>query len=588
MAYTKQTFTAGQTLKASDLNTMSQGILDAYQLASLGGSGSASKELKILFIGNSLTQDAVSYLPLLLDEIAPEVKYTIYDWYNGGHTLAQQYSKFTAKTACENFGTITNNQEGGWTIQRNEITMDWVCQNCDFDVVVIQEYSYYDFDDATEVTNFNNVVNYLRTNYGKPFKVFSFIDAPMRTRIASDYEKAKKYAKLHVTKSVSEGIVNPGSAVIYALGDSTLNTLGDKGQLSSDGTHTQEGLPCMLQSYVLALWVFEWLGIPKSVLNSNTKMTADLYSRWASFGPNLGSGVVEGTDAQCERAKEIAIKAHKYGKQLLNLFLYDLADASDKPVIDCNCSGEGVVNANPEVFVEDSCLSNNSVVGGEYKTYGNQYTVDYDVYKVNVDGVSSYTFNISHGLYDTNGNNQVVLAVCNADGIVLDVLKAKLNAQTVHEEQFVVNMSNYVGASYVLMTVHSGAVSVLKGALKQADVGVEHAGSIFKKATAVGSAYEVSSSQYTTDYNIYKATNAANGQYSVTLEHGLYSSTDVNEPIIVICDVNGIALDVIRTATNVQGKVRVESYTVDMTAFPDASYFVFATMGTNYSVVTVG
>ena len=28
MAYTKQTFTSGQTLKASDLNTMSQGIKD--------------------------------------------------------------------------------------------------------------------------------------------------------------------------------------------------------------------------------------------------------------------------------------------------------------------------------------------------------------------------------------------------------------------------------------------------------------------------------------------------------------------------------------------------------------------------------
>ena len=40
MAYTKQTFTSGQTLKASDLNTMSQGIFDAYELASKGESGS--------------------------------------------------------------------------------------------------------------------------------------------------------------------------------------------------------------------------------------------------------------------------------------------------------------------------------------------------------------------------------------------------------------------------------------------------------------------------------------------------------------------------------------------------------------------
>ena len=74
--------------------------------------------------------------------------------------------------------------------------MKWICENCDFDAVVIQEYSYYSFDDSTEVTNFNNIVNYLRNNYNKAFKVFTFIDAPMRNRVASDYEKAKKYAQL--------------------------------------------------------------------------------------------------------------------------------------------------------------------------------------------------------------------------------------------------------------------------------------------------------------------------------------------------------------------------------------------------------
>lgn len=43
MAYTKQTFTSGQTLKASDLNTMSQGIFDAYELANQGAGGADAR-----------------------------------------------------------------------------------------------------------------------------------------------------------------------------------------------------------------------------------------------------------------------------------------------------------------------------------------------------------------------------------------------------------------------------------------------------------------------------------------------------------------------------------------------------------------
>ena len=58
-----------------------------------GSGGGASQSLKILFFGNSLTQDAIAYLPLLLNEIAPNLDYTIYNWYNGGATLSSPISR---------------------------------------------------------------------------------------------------------------------------------------------------------------------------------------------------------------------------------------------------------------------------------------------------------------------------------------------------------------------------------------------------------------------------------------------------------------------------------------------------------------
>ena len=47
------------------------------------------KKLKILFVGNSMTQDAVSYVPMILKNIAPELKFKIYDWYCGGYTARE-------------------------------------------------------------------------------------------------------------------------------------------------------------------------------------------------------------------------------------------------------------------------------------------------------------------------------------------------------------------------------------------------------------------------------------------------------------------------------------------------------------------
>lgn len=285
-----------------------------------------TNNLKILFIGNSLTQDAVSYVPLLLDEIAPDIEYTIYDWYNAGANLAQQYTKFVNNEPCAIFGTIKNKQSGGWTCDNNTRTMSWVCENCDFDIVVIQEYSYYSFNDETEITNYNNIIKYINEHYDKPFKVYSFIDAPMRTRVEADYARAKSYAQLQLANTVCEGFVNPGSAIVYALDNDILKDLGDRGELTPDGTHAQEGLPCMLEAYVVAEWLFSLMGIPKSIYNSQFRMTAAFYSNWQTIGANLGSGVVEGTEAQYLEAQRVAIRAYKYNQKMYNDTINNLTE----------------------------------------------------------------------------------------------------------------------------------------------------------------------------------------------------------------------------------------------------------------------
>lgn len=74
-----------------------------------------------------------------------------------------------------------------------------------------------------------------------------------------------------------------------------LDSLGNKKHLSPDGNHTQEGLPCLLQTYVTLCWVFDRLGIDKSVYGNPMRMTTEIYKKISVPRANLGTGVVTGT-----------------------------------------------------------------------------------------------------------------------------------------------------------------------------------------------------------------------------------------------------------------------------------------------------
>ncbi len=296
---------------------------DGYILARFINGGIITKNfnsenvhnLKIMFFGNSLTQDAVECLPLLLKEIAPEIKFTIYVWYNAGASLKKQYDDYLIGGAnCDIFSIYTSDS-ATWSNLANSKNISWVVENCDFDVLCLQEYSYFTWTDAELKTNFDNVANWFFNNYDKSIKVVNLIDAPNRSMVETMFSRAKSYTEYFLKSTCDESVIPAGVAIYYAL-QTSLSSLGDNGGLTPDGTHAQEGLPCLLQAYVVAMWIFQHLGIAKSIFGSTTRITNSVYTQLNPPGPNLGSGVVTGTDAQHLIAQECAIKASKIGKTL--------------------------------------------------------------------------------------------------------------------------------------------------------------------------------------------------------------------------------------------------------------------------------
>jgi hypothetical protein len=255
----------------------------------------------------------------MLKNYYPEVTFNIYLWYRGGNTLAQQYTNFTTPGNVADIFSVAENSEK-WTNYKS-MTMANVLSNYKFDIVCMQEYFNYK-ESYTDCTDWNNCKNYISTYYkgGNELKFMSLLHAPLRKDgVDTDavYERTKAGNALILQKTVSEDLIPFGIAVQKALKNSNLNTLGDLGKLTPDGTHTQEGLPCLLQTYVALEWIFDKFNINKTVKGNTFRMTTDIYESIGVPGANLGSGVVTGTEEQYSLAQDIAIEAYEEGKQFL-------------------------------------------------------------------------------------------------------------------------------------------------------------------------------------------------------------------------------------------------------------------------------
>lgn len=278
------------------------------------------KSISILFVGNSLTQDGIAYLPYMLKTYYPEVDFKIYMWYIGGYTLGQHYETFKSGGKAGVFSVAENSKS--WTNYSSTTgkTMAQVLSLYKFDVVCMQEY-FNVKTEYTDATDWNNCRDYIVKNYkgGNALEFVSLFHAPWRRDkddVDATFDMTTLGNELILKETISQDMIPNGIAVYRAL-STDLDSLGDEGHLSPDGVHTQEGLPCLMQTFVTLCWLFDKLAINKSVYGSPMRMTTAIYNTISVPGANLGSGVVTGTEAQNLLAQEIAIKAYKEGKQFV-------------------------------------------------------------------------------------------------------------------------------------------------------------------------------------------------------------------------------------------------------------------------------
>lgn len=270
----------------------------------------SKKEISILFIGNSLTQDAVSYVPFLLRKMAPFISFKFYIWYNGGKNLEEQYNEyFLVDKPCEIFSISENSYS--WSNKNSSVTIKEILAQYKFDILCLQEYfNYKESYTEADIEVYKNVIKFIEDNYNEPFKLVTLLHQPKRNDAERIYNLTLQGVKKILSETPTEDVLVPGVAIYKALSTS-LNSLGDVGGLSPDGTHAQEGLPCLMQAYTIVMWIFRQLGVAQSILNNKSYINSENYTQINVPGANLGSGVISGTEAENRLAQEIAISSYK-------------------------------------------------------------------------------------------------------------------------------------------------------------------------------------------------------------------------------------------------------------------------------------
>lgn len=287
-AICKEYFAAKTTRKPSELNRPS---------------------LNILFIGNSKAYDSVMYAPAILKSLGVDANINIGIIYHGGQGLEEHYKAFVAdeKTWC-NLSESVN-----LTPWRNVLGEDG---RSGLDCFTHRKWDVISFQQATtKAGNYNyykpwlnGIIEYINDNVDYKWKMaWNNVDTtsagcdPDELDYNSDKMPGNATKASHeiteehyymVISALQDMLAENPVEIVFPVATATQNarntilaSLGDNEQLLYDWKHAQEGIPCLIEGYTIAIKLMELLGIHnKSVLNDRTVVNRDFLTAWKVQG----------------------------------------------------------------------------------------------------------------------------------------------------------------------------------------------------------------------------------------------------------------------------------------------------------------
>lgn len=312
------------------------------------------RQIRILAIGNSFTEDAFAYMPDILKKICPDLDITIAIGYIGGSPLAQHLAYFTGQDVTqettlyrtanglyqrvnantmavewEGLYKVTTSVNGGAWDNGEDMTVQQMLDKEQWDIITFQQSggrSNSDWD-----------TYYAPYIYALQKSLFSKIDYPTRlgwvlvhgaygnsdASFLSKWEGTAVNAEKVMDKT-GVSILFPYGTAVQNLRTTTLKSLGDgeHHNLTVDDAHLQEGIGPLAAAYTNAIVIMRALGFPYGVVGDDTRPDAAWITSINAPGPNIGTGVIGITDANCFLAQVAAEKAVMNPYELTDLSVF--------------------------------------------------------------------------------------------------------------------------------------------------------------------------------------------------------------------------------------------------------------------------
>ena len=297
----------------------------------IANKGEPVPSLSILFVGNSLALDSVSYVPAILSSLGVKANLTIGILYCGGRTLRLHYRHFINNE--RKYVLYESYNMSPWESRLSDATGLEIIKYRKWDIISFQQGSFRSGDYSTYQPYLTNLIEFICTNVDykwkmawnnihsntynnegayKPEDVFdptipeaddvdvtskgtNVTAAQAHAKTESNYSEQMAALELLLAENPIE-IVFPVATATQNARNTILNNINYRfAEMTYDGKHAQEGIACQVEGYTIAIKIMELLGIHnKSIINDNTVVDTAFENYWnipGQHGSPIGSGV---------------------------------------------------------------------------------------------------------------------------------------------------------------------------------------------------------------------------------------------------------------------------------------------------------
>lgn len=329
------------------INKLKSGLTETgYDDIHVSFSSQERKKIRLLSIGNSYSDDALAYVPYIIQNMGVDVDIQIGILMMSSSGLADHVANFANEEEAYSF----RYNDGGEAVAGRARTIawqnlgthsiQWALDNYEWDYIVLQASSQQAFDWSKYQPSCNILINDVAGYVDYPVKFMWYMPMarPAQTNsganwpdaaITEHYEATAGAAERIMDETVCEVLVPVGTAIqnvrtiptLKAMGayaDNPLNT-SDLGYLTpNDGVHLQEGLPCQIAAYSFVLVLLREYGFAnRSIVGETTRVT----SEWAADKniPSPHGSYIGSTDENCLIVQKAVVMAVKHPYEVTDM-----------------------------------------------------------------------------------------------------------------------------------------------------------------------------------------------------------------------------------------------------------------------------